>query len=202
MSLQATAATQKGLHLENQDSFLVNEKRGLFAVADGVTLSRNGKKASNEAIQCLKNWKGDIKEFFPAVNKKILDLKTGSTTLTVASIKNNSLSVGHVGDSVLFLVRKSVQKITKDDALPSSNVLTQVIGKSEMKSHFYTIPLQEGDIIILATDGVSKYVTEKEILESIKKPLSQIPGDLIRRAKKRPKLYEDDKTIIVIQVKK
>ena len=43
----------KGLHLKNQDAFLIDLKGGLFAVADGVTISSGrSEKASRAAVGC------------------------------------------------------------------------------------------------------------------------------------------------------
>jgi len=107
MKLEAYGKSEKGLHLRNQDAFLIDLKRGLFAVADGVTISRGrSEKASREAVKTLKRDFKDMESAFLLVNKSVSSLRgAGETTLTVAHVHNNGLAVGHVGDSSLFLVR-------------------------------------------------------------------------------------------------
>ena len=197
---QAFGKSEKGLHLKNQDAFFINREKGLFAVADGVTLSKNSEKASRTAIDALKGFDGNIERFFFGVNEKVRKLKDGTTTLTVASIKNNILEVGHVGDSSLFLMRNKIKKITEDDSIEGSNILTQAMGMERIKPHFYRMRIKKGDVLLLATDGVAKYIGEKEVLHVLEERLERVPQQLIQIAKKKPKLYEDDKTVVVVKI--
>jgi serine/threonine protein phosphatase PrpC len=201
MKIRAFGRSEKGLHLRNQDAFLVDAGRGLFAVADGVTVSRGrSEKASREAVRILKAGFRDLESAFLSISKKIAGMKdAGTTTLTVALVKGGRLEVGHVGDSCLFIVRGGVKKITEDDSVPGTNVLTQVMG-GKIKPHFYRVRLKKGDCIVLATDGVAKYVGEREMLDALAGKPEDAPQKLISAARRKPKLYEDDKTVVVIKV--
>jgi len=202
MKLKAFGVSEKGLHLKNQDSHLINIKKGLFAVADGVTVSSgDSEKASKAAVSWLeKEFEGNPEAAIQKIHEKVSKMGgAGSTTLTFASISKNILEVGHVGDSTLYLIRESARKVTENDSVKGSNALTQVVGSGEIKPHTYKVELKSGDIILLATDGVSRYVSEGDILDSIKHPLEKIPSELIRIAREKRKLFEDDKTIVVVR---
>jgi len=186
MKIRAFGRTEKGLHLKNQDSFLVDVEKGVFAVADGVTLSKNSEQASQEAVKRLRRFKGDVESFFFEVNECVADLKDGTTTLTVAVVKGDEVEIGHVGDSALFLIREEVQKITEDDSIPGTNVLTQVIGGKKIRPHFYRLKIKKG-FLLLATDGVTKYVTIQEIVDALQGRLEDAPKKLIDIAKKKEK---------------
>ena len=202
MKLEAFGKSEKGIHLENQDSFLIDIKAGVFAVADGVTVSKgDSRKASQAAVAFFKGFSGSLEDAFFSVNKKILELEgAGTTTLTVAQIKEGNAVVGHVGDSSLFLARDSVKEITEKDLVEGSNLLTQSIGTKQVRPHLYKIPLKEGDVLLMATDGVAKHLTEREILDTLKPSLEKYPAKLIAIAKEKRKLYEDDKTVIIVGI--
>jgi len=202
MEIQAYGKSEKGLHLTNQDAFIVDVEKGVFAVADGVTISRGkSEKASQAAVSLFHELTGDMESIFQETSTRIQNMDhAGTTTLTAVRITGTSLEVGHVGDSALFLVRNGVRKITEDDAQPRTNVLTQVMGRS-IRPHLYQQELREGDVLLLATDGVAKYVSGQEILEIIASvSLEKIPSALISCAKEKKKLYEDDKTVVVVRV--
>ncbi|MBL7160670.1 MAG: protein phosphatase 2C domain-containing protein [Candidatus Aenigmarchaeota archaeon] len=203
MNIQSFGKSERGIHLQNQDSFLLAPEKGLFAVADGVTISRgDSKQASTAAVKLLEEeFEGNLEQTFLEINKEISELEgAGTTTLTAARIKGQALEVAHVGDSSLFLVREGIRKVTEDDSTHGSNVLKQVIGKGNPKPHLYKLPLKSGDIILLATDGAAKHLDENDILKALKGPLENVPAELIKQAYKKRKLYEDDKTIVMVKV--
>jgi len=195
--IQAFGATVKGLHLENQDAYYLGKH--LFAVADGVTISGGGKAASTAAIGQLQNHDALPKLFRRA--QEAVQGGPGATTLTIAHILPEQLEIGHVGDSAAYLVRDTAKKLTTDDVEKGTNKLTQALGQGPVTPHFAEYPLQPRDVIILATDGVSKHVSLGELVQIVRThELKQIPGELIARATEKRKLYEDDKTVVVIQV--
>ncbi len=105
-----------------------------------------------------------------------------ATTLTALVIINHEAIVGHVGDSRLYLLREGdLHLITKDHTLveklidqkvisreealkhPQKHILTQALGVSEIKPLLKKFELRQFDIILLSTDGLHDYVSEKEI---------------------------------------
>ncbi len=61
-------------HKENEDTILVDDRLGLYAVADGVTMTYGGGPASRLTISSLRSmFKGDLAETIPQVNKVVLE---------------------------------------------------------------------------------------------------------------------------------
>ena len=116
------------------------------------------------------------------------EAKGMGTTLTAVVFHNeNMFSVVHVGDSRAYLIRdKEIIQLTEDDSFVMEeyrkgrisledtrrflyrNILTKAIGIKEQIDYFvYEQRLRDGDIVILATDGFTKAVEEKEVVEII-----------------------------------
>jgi serine/threonine protein phosphatase PrpC len=109
------------------------------------------------------------------------------TTVVAALVDAKGLTVAHVGDSRLYLWRKGELtqltedhslvgeqvkrgQITADQAARSNlqNILTRALGvEAEVAVDVADHPLLPGDIVILATDGVNKMVTDAEVAATI-----------------------------------
>ena len=202
MKVSAASGTEQGLHVTNQDALLISLDKKLFAVADGVTTTPHSERASHEAVRLLEQlYPAPLDELAINLNKTISAMNDmGTTTLTAAVIRGEILEVVHVGDSSLFLIRDTVLKVTEDDSTPGSRVIVQVLGKGTVQPHLYRLRLQKGDIIVLATDGVANYLSPEELKKGVNLPLDRVPAQLIRTAKAKKKLYEDDKTVVVVAV--
>lgn len=192
---------------ENEDKILINEKMKLYAVADGVTLSSvgSGKIASEKAIEYLeKFFEGDLKKTFEKLNEKILeekkkDRRIGETTLTAMHANKNSLQICWVGDSPAFLFRKFLTRLTLSDEI--LGYLTQAIGLKDIRVNSKKIKLQKNDVLLLMTDGISDVLSESEIEEIVKKSkVEEIAENLIKEAERKEKIYDDDKSVVIIHV--
>ena len=66
MKLDVFGKSVKGRsHERNEDSFLIDANKNLFAVADGVSIPKNGGTASKKVISLLSaNFRGNLKESF------------------------------------------------------------------------------------------------------------------------------------------
>ena len=111
------------------------------------------------------------------------DLEGMGTTVVVATIYGNCLKVGNVGDSRLYIVNgKSIRQITTDHSLveemirmggldresarthPNKNIITRAVGVTDaVLADFYEVQLQEGDIVLLCSDGLSNMLEDEEI---------------------------------------
>lgn len=110
------------------------------------------------------------------------------TTLTAAFIDGDKAYVGHVGDSRAYHLRgREIRQLTEDHTLaedmvkqgkatreemstsPMRSMLTRSIGTKEEVTIDppVGIELEEGDILLLCTDGLTNLVEEHEILSMV-----------------------------------
>jgi serine/threonine protein phosphatase PrpC len=196
-------------HSENEDSLLIDRKLKLFAVADGVSIPKGGKKASQKAVKYLKEvFSGDLKRAVEETNKKIVEEKRtklfeGYTTLTAIYLDGNILKVCNVGDSPAFLFRKeNLEMLTMLDVIPGTSTLIQAIGQEFVIVHSVELEVKEGDCLIFASDGITDVLNWAEVVEIVKKfeEPKAIVEEMIKKAERKIKAYEDDKTVIVIRL--
>ena len=116
MKLAAASATDQGLvRSNNEDAFLIDDQRALFAVADGMGGHRGGEVASHTAIEALR---AAIANGIAAARRDHARQHRGArpgrgrrrahgmgTTLTaVIAVGGRQLLIGHVGDSRAYLL--------------------------------------------------------------------------------------------------
>jgi protein phosphatase len=137
MALKHAGRTDVGRKREhNEDAFHVNEKQGLFTIADGMGGHAAGEVASRIAVDVINEfvelsgndsditWPFEYDEgvsleenrIFTAIklaNMKIFEvirerkeLEGMGTTLVIMLVQSNKAYIGHVGDSRAYLVRK------------------------------------------------------------------------------------------------
>lgn len=109
------------------------------------------------------------------------------TTVICAVVVNGQICIGHAGDSRAYIVSKSgIRLLTKDHSLvqqmydngeisveelknhPRKNVITRALGVEErIEIDFTTDYLDEGETLLLCSDGLSNFVDADEIYEII-----------------------------------
>jgi serine/threonine protein phosphatase PrpC len=110
------------------------------------------------------------------------------TTLTAALIDRQQAYLGHVGDSRAYHLRgREIRQVTEDHTLaedmvkkgkatreevsssPMRSMLTRSIGTKEEVAidQPIGIELEEGDVLLLCTDGLTNLVKEGEILSTV-----------------------------------
>jgi serine/threonine protein phosphatase PrpC len=162
-----------------------------------------------------------VKKVNTAVYEKSLESAEVSgmgTTLTVAMISGSALTAAHVGDSRLYLVRNgAIRQLTEDHSFigelvrtgtltreeaenhPGRNIITRAVGSSpELVVDIISQQVEDGDIYILCTDGLTNMVSESEITGAVSgcEP-EQACAKLIEAANERG--GEDNITVIVIK---
>lgn len=115
-------------------------------------------------------------------------LKGMGTTIVAAVVKNAEACIAHVGDSRAYIIRdNTIRQVTKDHSLvqemldkgqitkeeynnnPIKNIITRAMGVDEkVDIEFDYVSLDEGDTLILCTDGLSGPVSDSRILEIYK----------------------------------
>lgn len=108
-----------------------------------------------------------------------------ATTAVIACLRNGKAYIANVGDSRAYLMRAgTLEKLTEDhtyvnELLKSGviteeeaethmqrNVITRAVGAEPfVKSDFYRIPVEEGDILMLCSDGLYGEVEEQLLTE-------------------------------------
>ncbi len=112
-------------------------------------------------------------------------LKGMGTTVVAAVVKNGEACIAHVGDSRAYIIQDNeIKQITKDHSLvqemldkgqitkaefennPIKNIITRAMGVDEdIDIDFDYVSLNEGESLLLCTDGLSGLVNDKRILE-------------------------------------
>ena len=213
MNLSATGKTDQGLlRSNNEDNFYLDEKLGLLVVADGMGGHASGETASKLAVNVIRDYfqgpqkmTGDYNhsysEFTNKLNSAIRlanlavfeaaqsspQLKGMGTTIAAVLLMGNRLSIAHIGDSRVYLVRagnieqltddhsivnEQVKRdlITKEEAAKSEmkNILTKALGISaDTEADLDELTMFEGDILLLCSDGLNIMMTDEAILEII-----------------------------------
>lgn len=109
------------------------------------------------------------------------------TTIVTVFFNKNQLYVGHVGDSRVYHFRAGVLKqLTEDhsllndylkakkltpeeiEAFPHKNVIVRALGmKDTVQVDVSRLEPQDGDLVLLCSDGLSGMVTDKTIQETL-----------------------------------
>lgn len=142
MRLQSWGISDKGLKREgNQDSFLIDDRLGVFVVADGVGGHFGGEVASAIAVETVREVVSHPKavEFKPRevlvqayeeASHRIFDRSTNDpklngmgTTMVMSYVRDNKIFIGNVGDSRCYLYRKPyVWQLTEDHSLVNEQI--------------------------------------------------------------------------------
>lgn len=104
------------------------------------------------------------------------------TTVVVATCMGRYLQVANVGDSRLYVVNQEIKQITQDHSLVEEMVRAGVLGKEEAKNRqdkhiitravgaadsvepdYFTVELEEGDIVLMCSDGLTNMLEDEEI---------------------------------------
>ena len=156
--------------------------------------------------------------------QKEKDLEEMGTTLDVCLIYNNKVYIAHIGDSRVYKINiyknntgieqltvdhSYVQKllkegsITKEEAYnhPRKNMLMKALGGSDKleEPDILVIELNECDILMMCTDGLTNMLRDNEILEIVSKDINLANKNLIQAANDKGGL--DNITVIIINTK-
>lgn len=138
------------------------------------------------------------------------------TTLTVVCIDQDAAKWAHVGDSRLYLLRRGrLTQISRDhrflqdlidagditaaEALnhPLRNYLDQCVGSPDVQPDCGSFTLENGDILILTTDGVHDHISRPRFVSLLDsgESLSEIADHLTKEALSAGSL--DDRSIVL-----
>lgn len=131
MTPLAGAATDTGLLREhNEDRYWMDTDRGIFLVVDGVGGHAAGELAAQTAVETIRetmSWadceaEERVKMAITAANNRIFrraqedeEHRGMACVLTLALVEQARITIGHVGDSRLYLIWEgAIRKITSD----------------------------------------------------------------------------------------
>ena len=230
MKLKSASLTDIGrVRGNNQDSYVCDDKLGVYAVADGLGGHVGGEVASGMAADILSNafrFKQhavdpglSLKKVIQQANSKIYEkahqtpsLMGMGTTLTMLYFADDTLYVGHVGDSRAYLIREGmIWQLSQDHSLasyqlvsgmttPLKNVVTRSVGfDQEVEVDVYTKKVSQGDTYLLCSDGLHGFVKDEEIARVVSQnTLNSAVKNLIILANERG--GEDNITAVLTQV--
>jgi protein phosphatase len=199
----------------NEDRFLADDELSLFVVADGMGGHTAGEVASRLAVESIENFvrRSQQSEDFSwpcgvdpqltfdgnrvrtaiyLANRRVFraaesneDYTGMGTTVTCALIGKGQLTIGHVGDSRLYLLTDGVLTVqTRDDTWaatllaeggnapdqhalavhPMRHVLTNVLGAREQADiHVSQMRLNTPATLLLCTDGVHNVLDDRAL---------------------------------------
>ena len=180
------AASQLQGDRETQEDYFINFNDECFVVADGVGGMPHGEVASQlaseTAIWAFKHirqhpyyWEDKklfMKRIFRSTNlavwqkKREFGFEEGlATTLLVCIMGEMRYWIGSVGDTRAYIMETYLMRELTTDDLDAQGRLTKAVGfqRLGLKAQFATGVLKAGGIMLLATDGVTKYLSHSEI---------------------------------------
>ena len=176
-------------------SLLLAVADGLGGMVGGKRAAEMAKESLNDFDPECQAVEAHIEELMQEANRRIMeaaarepDLEGMGTTLTAALIRNGTICWGHVGDSRLYLFRANeLRQITKDDTMAGFLLSEGQITKEEARTHPggrfvfqclggcgefepYTgnFEVEEGDLLLLSTDGLHDEVPEEKIVSILR----------------------------------
>jgi protein phosphatase len=235
----------------NEDSLCADPDLGLFVVCDGMGGHKAGEVASRLAVQVIQRHLressanalqpivgDDDPAFSPQTNRLGSAIRLANraihdagrsqpdhagmgTTVVSTMISCQLLSIAHVGDSRMYLIRSgAIQPLTADhsqvveevrrgllteeqaERSPHRHVLTRALGISQdIQVELNEVRLLEGDAFLLCSDGLTGAVKPAEILRAIRS--EQEPQAACERLVTMANAAggEDNTTVILVTVR-
>lgn len=166
-----------------------------------------------------------LTEALQTANSRIFDwakengkTKGVGSTATCLSIKNGEATIAQVGDSGAYLLRNGeLVKLTRDHSYvtelglppdkarvhPMRNVITRAVGFAEaLEIDVFRYPLLDGDLLLVASDGLTGEVPEgeiKNILLQHSSSLETASEELLERVKQYG--AEDNVSFFLVKAK-
>ncbi len=214
----------------NEDAWAIAAQGHFFAVADGMGGHRAGEVAARETIQTLCRFMDKLFAKKPkfstdqvsialstairetnshvyALSLQHPDLSGMGTTLACFLLHEHILLTAHVGDSRIYRYRGELELLTKDHVMRSQGassgrkMITRAIGTSAaVEPDCDAIPVLAEDIYFLCSDGLSDYVTAKEMSLILRKTTSIQEACMHLVTAAKTKGSSDNITIVMVKI--
>lgn len=233
----------------NEDNFGYDTRFGIFVVCDGMGGQAAGEVASKMGVDSILEFFRSSNGHWPKPERKFDGVSERAEALgnaivrannavyeashqgkgehsgmgsTIASVlvQENFFSIGHVGDSRIYLIRNDkMQQLTNDHSLVMEqvrrglmtlqeaetseiqNIILRALGSEEnVEPDLDDMVAQRGDILLLASDGLTKEVRDPEILKIVQSSssLQEACERLIKAAKEHG--GDDNITCLLIRL--
>lgn len=173
------------------DGSLLTTKGAVAVIADGVSAAEAGKEASDTCVTNFltdyystpESWtvKKSAHQVLTALNRwlygqgqKFIQAEKGYVcTLSIIIIKSRTAHIFHVGDSRIYRMRDGdLEQLTRDHSIPVSeehSYLSRAMGMdSRLDIDYKTLPVEEGDLFFLSTDGVHDFLQSRDLREQLR----------------------------------
>jgi serine/threonine protein phosphatase PrpC len=209
-NLRWAGASDPGMRrTKNEDRFYTDPDRGIYAVIDGVGGHAAGEHAAETALEVIRerlerqtgNPEDRLREAIALANNEIYRQSRSKTewngmacVLTIAVIEDDQVTVGHVGDSRLYLLRPGqIRKITHDhspvgeredrgelseeEAMRHArrNEIFRDVGSGERNPddpsfiETASFPMPSDSALLLCSDGLTDLVSSSEIRAGVER---------------------------------
>lgn len=231
----------------NEDCFVADPSIGLYVVCDGMGGGNAGEVASRMAIEAIvghiksgadhADYGGGDPNLTPATNQLAQAIRAANTavfraswehpkyagmgtTVAAARLSGRTMSIAHVGDSRVYLIRNGImQALTVDhswvaeqvaqgymteqeaERSPRRNIVTRALGvQSAVDIDVAELPIFSGDLLLLCSDGLTRGVPCNEMLRTLERQ-----GDLGEKTDRLIALAneaggEDNITVMLVAV--
>ncbi len=234
----------------NEDNLGFDTRLGVFIVCDGMGGMAAGEVASKMGVDCVLNYFREAQKIgqYPQVgakadgyspaanalnsaihlaNQAIYEAAAanmarkgmGSTIVTVL-VHDQLFSIGHVGDSRIYLLRDGeFRQLTNDHSLvmeqvrrgyitleqaqksEMQNIILRALGSEEaVEADIEDLVAVPGDLLLMTSDGLTRHVRDEEILQILQAPgdLEHACNDLVQTAKDRG--GDDNITCLLVRI--
>lgn len=190
------------------DDNLLTTKGIAAVIADGVSAAEAGREASET---CVSNFLSDYfstpeawtvkksaQQVLSALNRWLCarsqsfseNRKGYVSTMSAVVFKSHTAHLFHIGDSRIYRLRNGLlEQLSRDHSTPISDdqtYLTRAMGLDvKLDVDYQAIPILEGDLFLLSTDGVHDFLSAERLQETLSltsRSLENICHELIDRA--------------------
>ena len=146
------------------------------------------------------------------------EMRGMGTTVVAAVLDGHTLIVANVGDSRLYVIGDKIRQITRDHSLvqemvrigeidpeearshPDRHIITRAVGvESHVQADIFETVLNQGERVLLCSDGLTNMVEDSDILRAVNGPgsVSEKTEQLVALANKNG--GRDNITVILIE---
>ncbi|MDD7352150.1 MAG: Stp1/IreP family PP2C-type Ser/Thr phosphatase [Peptoniphilaceae bacterium] len=177
---------------------LAGEKASKMATEIIASDFENAKEVNSleDAIEILSSSIRDANRKIFNSSEENEDYRGMGTTVSAGIILGDVLIYSNVGDSRVYKINKDIEQITRDDSFvnylkeigeiteeeaknhPKKNVLTKAVGTTaDIDVSVNTLKIEERDIFLFCSDGLTNMIPDEEIFKIIKENTPEVAKD-------------------------